>query len=54
MIASLHTDLPEIPADVLANHPAELKFMVLTPLIDPSVPKRLVTCILAALRANGK
>lgn len=54
VIASLHNDVSEIPPDVLINHPAELKFMMVSPLVDPSVPKRLVTCILAALRANGK
>ncbi|ODN00482.1 Protein O-GlcNAcase [Orchesella cincta] len=52
-IASLKSELSEIPEDVLTNHPAELKFIVVAPLVDPSVPKRLVTCILAALRANG-
>ncbi|CAL8115404.1 unnamed protein product [Orchesella dallaii] len=52
-IAALQADVNEIPEDVLTNHPAELKFIVVAPLVDPSVPKRLVTCILAALRANG-
>lgn len=54
VITSIHSDPPEIPMDVLNSHPAELKFIVIAPLVDPSVPKRLVTCTLAALRANGE
>lgn len=43
-----------IPDDVIANYPSELRFCIVAPLADPSIPKRLMTCVLAALRANGK
>jgi len=53
VISSVHSDMRTIPEDILATHPAELRFSIIAPLADPSVSKRLLTCILAALRANG-
>jgi len=49
----LHSGMTEVPDQILSNHQAELRFAIMSPLVDPSVPKRLMTCILAALRANG-
>jgi protein O-GlcNAcase/histone acetyltransferase len=54
MLASIQSDFSEIPEDLVTSHPAELRIALLTPLVDPSVPKRLMTCVLAAFRANGK
>ena len=50
----LHSGLREVPEQVSGSYPAELVFATLPPLVDPSVPKRLMTCMLAALRANGE
>jgi len=54
MLTSIQSDLPEVPEDILTVHPAELRVALLAPLVDPSVSKRLMTCVLAAFRANGK
>jgi protein O-GlcNAcase/histone acetyltransferase len=49
----LHSDLSEVPDEIVASHPAELRVALMVSLMDQSVSKRLLTCILAALRANG-
>jgi len=52
-ISSVQSDLKEVPEDIRSSYPAELRFFIVAPLADPSVPKRLMTCMLAAFRANG-
>ncbi|XP_035702266.1 protein O-GlcNAcase isoform X2 [Folsomia candida] len=47
------SDMKHVPDDVRSSYPSELRFHIVSPLADPSVPKRLMTCVLAALRANG-
>jgi hypothetical protein len=54
VISSIQSDMRAIPDDISTSHPAELRFAIIAPLPDPSVQKRLMTCVLAALRANGK
>ena len=43
----------QIPACVYGNHPSLCRFGLLDHILDPSVPKRLMSCLLAALKANG-
>ncbi|CAG5014358.1 unnamed protein product [Parnassius apollo] len=44
---------PRAPDSVVRSHPALLACCVLPAMRDPLAPARLVTCLLAALRANG-
>nr|CAG4638272.1 EOG090X01OH [Cyclestheria hislopi] len=43
----------DLPETLLSYHPSQLKMGLLDSVIDNSVPKRLMTCIVAALRAHG-
>lgn len=43
----------DLPADVLTSHPSQLRMGLSNSVIDHSVSKRLLTCAVAALRANG-
>ena len=44
----------DVPEQLCRQHPSKLMCAVLPNVTDQSVPKRLITCILAALRANGE
>nr|XP_033333106.1 protein O-GlcNAcase isoform X1 [Megalopta genalis] len=52
-IRYFHSFVPEVSEQLCRQHPSNLLCAVLPCLTDQSVPKRLITCILAALRANG-
>jgi hypothetical protein len=49
-----HTFKGEVPEPVHSQHPSVMCCSLLTSVFDQSVAKRLVTCLLAALRANGE
>ncbi|CAG2122337.1 unnamed protein product [Medioppia subpectinata] len=42
-----------IPEVICKNHPSVVKMSVLPHIMDLSVPKRILACIIAALKANG-
>lgn len=43
------------PPDVVyQHHPSTLRMNILPTVNDPSVPKRMLTCILSTLKANGE
>ncbi|XP_021925094.1 protein O-GlcNAcase isoform X2 [Zootermopsis nevadensis] len=48
-----HTLKGEVPESIHNQHPSVMCCSLLTNVFDQSVAKRLVTCLLAALRANG-
>ncbi|XP_015429236.1 PREDICTED: protein O-GlcNAcase [Dufourea novaeangliae] len=52
-VRSFHSIVPDVSEQLCRQHPSKLLCTVLPCLADQSVPKRLITCILAALRANG-
>ncbi|CAG0923264.1 unnamed protein product [Notodromas monacha] len=56
-LEQLHADdsccAPNVPRPVLSLHPATVRAGVLSSVIDMSLPKKLVTCVMAALRSNG-
>ncbi|XP_003426978.1 protein O-GlcNAcase isoform X2 [Nasonia vitripennis] len=52
-IQYFHTFVPDVPEQLCRQHPSKLVCSILPVVADQSVPKRLITCILAALRANG-
>lgn len=57
MIQDLHdqqTQQKNIPNCVYNNHPSICRLGLLEHVIDTSVPKRLMSCLMAALKANGK
>lgn len=49
-----HTFKGEVPESIHNQHPSVMCCSLLTSVFDQSVAKRLVTCLLAALRANGE
>ena len=56
MIVSMHQDQEgsfRIPEIVYKTHPSLLHLTVLPTIIDASVPKRLLSLVLVALKANG-
>ncbi|XP_017790450.1 PREDICTED: protein O-GlcNAcase [Habropoda laboriosa] len=52
-IQYFHSFVPEVSEQLCRQHPSKLLCAILPSVTDQSVPKRLITCILAALRANG-
>ncbi|XP_033207412.1 protein O-GlcNAcase isoform X2 [Belonocnema kinseyi] len=52
-IQYFHSYNPDVPEQLSRQHPSRIMCSVLPTVTDQSVPKRLITCILAALRANG-
>lgn len=55
IVQNIHSNRPNTPLHVLNNYPSVL-VLSLTPYVmsfDSSVSKRLLTCVLAALKANG-
>ena len=42
-----------IPETICKSHPSVLKMSLLPHIMDLSVPKRILACIIAALKANG-
>ncbi|XP_076624011.1 O-GlcNAcase isoform X1 [Colletes latitarsis] len=52
-IRYFHSFNPDVSEQLCRQHPSKLFCAVLPSVTDQSVPKRLITCILAALRANG-
>ncbi|XP_076162213.1 O-GlcNAcase isoform X2 [Ptiloglossa arizonensis] len=52
-IEYFHSFLPDVSEQLCKQHPSKLFCAVLPSVTDQSIPKRLITCILAALRANG-
>jgi len=54
IVSSFHTALPEIPADVTSLFPSCIRLDILVPRVeDQTVTKRLLSCVLAALKAQG-
>ena len=54
LITWFHTFKGEVPESIHNQHPSVMCCSLLTSVFDQSVAKRLVTCLLAALRANGE
>ncbi|KAF4521040.1 hypothetical protein B566_EDAN008112 [Ephemera danica] len=52
-ILGFHNYKSDVPDSILTHHPSCLTSALLTSVMDQSVAKRLITCLLAALRANG-
>ncbi|CAB0039448.1 unnamed protein product [Trichogramma brassicae] len=53
-IQYFHSFEPDVPEILCRQHPSILSCGLLPTITDQSVSKRLITCVLAALRANGK
>ncbi|CAG2170295.1 unnamed protein product, partial [Oppiella nova] len=55
LINDMHskTTVTGIPEVISKNHPSVVKMSVLPHIMDLSVPKRILACIIAALKANG-
>lgn len=53
LLTCLYNEPESIPESVLTSYPATICLGVLPSVPDDSVIKRLVTCILASLRAQG-
>ncbi|GFQ66490.1 protein O-GlcNAcase [Trichonephila clavata] len=54
IIASFYNRQKVGPPDVVyVHHPSTLRMNILPTVNDPSVPKRMLTCILSTLKANG-
>lgn len=56
IVKSIHSNRPQTPVHVLNNYPSVLCMSLTTHVMtfDSSVAKRLLTCVLAALKANGE
>lgn len=55
IIAGFYNQQKAGPPDVVyQHHPSTLRMNILPSVNDPSVPKRMLTCILSTLKANGK
>lgn len=54
MIRWFHIYDLEVPDQILSSHPAVINCAILPTVQDQSALKRLLICMLAALRANGK
>ncbi|XP_011309622.1 protein O-GlcNAcase isoform X2 [Fopius arisanus] len=52
-IRYFHSFTVDVPEQLARQHPSQIMCSVLPTVTDQSIPKRLITCILAALRANG-
>ena len=55
-LKELHKDYKTIYSDpelIFKNHPSLLNLTVMSSIMDLSVPKRMLACVLAALKANG-
>ncbi|XP_066587298.1 protein O-GlcNAcase [Prorops nasuta] len=52
-IRYFHTFEPDVSEQLCRQHPSKLFCAVLPSVTDQSVAKRLITCVLAALRTNG-
>ncbi|CAK9823669.1 Protein O-GlcNAcase [Anthophora retusa] len=52
-IRYFHSFVPDVSEQLCRQHPSKLLCAILPSVTDQSVPKRLITCMLAALRANG-
>lgn len=52
-IQYFHSFIPDVAEQLCRQHPSRLICGVLPSVTDQSICKRLITCILAALRANG-
>lgn len=53
LISWFHNFKGDVPESIHSQHPSIMCCSLLTSVLDQSVAKRLVTCLLAALRANG-
>ncbi|XP_023245639.1 protein O-GlcNAcase isoform X3 [Copidosoma floridanum] len=52
-IKDFHTFVPDVPEQLYRQYPSKIICTLLPEVTDLSVSKQLITCILAALRANG-
>ncbi|XP_063978913.1 protein O-GlcNAcase isoform X1 [Diachasmimorpha longicaudata] len=52
-IRYFHSFTTDVPEQLARQNPSQIMCSVLPTVTDQSIPKRLITCILAALRANG-
>ncbi|KAK0083408.1 hypothetical protein PV325_008833 [Microctonus aethiopoides] len=52
-IRYFHSFTPEISEQLCRQHPSQMMCSILSSVVDQSISKRLITCVLAALRANG-
>lgn len=50
---SFHAHPVTVPDVVYKHHPSRVTMSMLPSILDPSVSKRLLACVLAALKANG-
>ena len=54
MIRWFHSfKIDSLPENVLSQYPSVMCASILPSVSDPAVAKRLIICLLAALRANG-
>ncbi|XP_029850217.3 protein O-GlcNAcase isoform X1 [Ixodes scapularis] len=53
IMSSFHAHPVTVPDVVYKHHPSRVTMSMLPSILDPSVSKRLLACVLAALKANG-
>lgn len=56
VLNELHNDCIRIYTDpevIFKNHPSLLNISTMTSIMDSSVPKRMLACVIAALKSNG-
>ncbi len=55
LINDMHSnsDVYSIPEVIYKNHPSILRMTLMSHIMDLSVPKRILACVIAALKANG-
>lgn len=53
IVNSFHAHPITVPDVVYKHHPSRVTMSMLPSILDPSVSKRLLACVLAALKANG-
>nr|CAD7257174.1 unnamed protein product [Timema shepardi] len=53
LMSWFHTFKGDVPESIHSQHPSVMCCSLLSTVLDQSVAKRMITCLLAALRANG-
>lgn len=53
IMSSFHARAVKVPEVVYKHHPSRVTMSILPSIMDSSVSKRLLACVLAALKANG-
>nr|CAD7196935.1 unnamed protein product [Timema douglasi] len=54
LMSWFHTFKGDVPESIHSQHPSVMCCSLLSTVLDQSVAKRMITCLLAALRANGQ